>query len=66
MLKLILEVFIRIIKINIMINRGLINIQLYNKQDYTKFVPRNANELSRKNWTNLGFRLRKAVEEVTK
>lgn len=53
-------------KIVIMVNKGLINIQLDNKQDYKKFVPKNANELSRKNWTNLGFRLRKAMGEVTK
>lgn len=53
-------------KIVIMVNKGLISIQLDNKQDYKKFVPKNANELSRKNWTNLGFRLRKAMGEVTK
>lgn len=32
----------------IMINKGLISIQLDNKQDYRKFVPKNANELSKK------------------
>lgn len=53
-------------KIVIMVNKGLISIQLDNKQDYRKFVPKNANELSRKNWANLGFRLRKAMGEVTK
>lgn len=56
----------RMRKIVIMVNKGLISIQLDNKQDYRKFVPKNANELSRKNWTNLGFRLRKAKGTFSK
>lgn len=47
-----------------MINHGLSSIQLNNKQDYQKLVPKNATELSIQNWANINNRLHKAIKAV--
>lgn len=47
-----------------MINDGLSSIQFNNRHDYQKRVPKNAIELSRENWKNIGDRLNKAIKTV--
>lgn len=43
---------------------GSVGMQLYKKDDYSKYIPHSAIQLSEENWARLGSNLRNAMNKV--